>query len=161
MARFEPQKPKPRLSKFMENLIGLSGEIHAFRMFQKAYGGISVPPSAWVSSNSTFVFLDNKWNDKRGCDFVFTLKSKTYYIEVKTSEGNDESFTLGSSEIRLAMELVKRSKRRHKEVYLVLRVTKALSEYPSFQVLPNPYDPRYQSLFLLEEADTRIRYKLL
>ena len=51
-----------------------------------------VPPSAWVSSNSTFVFPDNKWDNGYGCDFFFTLKGETYYIEVKSSEGKDENF---------------------------------------------------------------------
>jgi len=83
-----------------------------------------------------------------------------YYIEVKLSVWTDESFTLGSSEIRLAMDMAKKPRcERNGGVFLVLRVANALSEYPSFQVLPNPYDPRYQSFFVVEEADARVRYK--
>jgi hypothetical protein len=154
-------KQKQHLSKSIENLIGLSGEIHAFRILQKTYGLTTVSASSWVSSNSTYVFSDNKTDDGRGCDFVFTVKERTYYVEVKSSEGTDECFTLGSSEIRLAMEMAKKYRRGRKcGVFLVLRVANALSEYPLFQVLPNPYDLRYQSFFVVEEADARVRYKL-
>lgn len=155
-------KPKQKhLSKSMENLIGLSGEIHAFRMLQNTYGASAVSATSWVSGNSLHVFPDNKSDDGRGCDFVVTLQDRTYHIEVKASEGESESFTLGSSEIRLAMELAKKSRRRRKEIFLILRVSNTLSEAPSFQLLPNPYDQKYQELFVIEEADARVRYRTL
>jgi len=59
--------PLKRLTKAMENLIGLSGEIHAFRMLQNRYGNSAVSAANWVSSNSTLVFRDNKTDDGRGC----------------------------------------------------------------------------------------------
>lgn len=150
--------PPKRLTKSMESLIGLSGEIHAFRMLQNKYGASAVSPSAWVSGNSALVFPYNKTDDGRGCDFVVVLQYRTYYIEVKASEADQESFTLGSSEIRLAMELSKKTRKRRKETFAILRVSNALTAAPSFQLLPNPYDPRYQSLFVIEEADARVRY---
>lgn len=153
-------KSNPKhLSKSMENLIGLSGEIHAFRRLQNIYGTSVVSSSSWISGNSNIVFKGNKTDDSKGCDFIVVLKNRTYYIEVKSSEGSNESFTLGSSEIRLAMELVKKSGRKHKGIFLMLRVSNALSTTPSFQLLPNPYDPKYQSCFVIEEADARIRYR--
>jgi|GEM_PF-1170398 len=155
-----PNKPKQKhLSKSMENLIGLSGEIHAFRMLQNTYGTSAVSPTSWISGNSVHVFPDNKTDDGRGCDFLVTLQDLTYYIEVKASEGESERFTLGSSEIRLAMELAKKSRRQRKEIFLVLRVLNALSEVPSFELLPNPYDHKYQAFFIIEEADARVRYR--
>lgn len=90
---------------------------------------------------------------------MIVLDDRTHYIEVKSSEGNQESFTVGSSEIRLAMELTKKSRKRRKETFSVLKVLNALTAEPSFQLLPNPYDPRYQSLFVIEEADARVRYQ--
>ena len=143
----------------MENLIGLSGEIHAFRMLQNTYGASTVSASTWVSGNSAHVFPDNKTDDGKGCDFVVILQGRTHHIEVKASEGESESFTLGSSEIRLAMKLAKKSRRRMKEVFLILRVSNALSAAPSFELLPNPYDQKYQALFVIEEADARVRYR--
>lgn len=153
-------KPKQKhLSKSMENLIGLTGEIHAFRMLQNTYGASAVSASSWVSGNSALVFPDNKTDDGMGCDFVVALQDRTYHIEVKASEGDNENFTLGSSEIRLAMELAKKSSRRRKAIFMVLRVSNALTATPSFQLLPNPYDQKYQSLFVIEEADARVRYQ--
>lgn len=78
-----PNKPKQKhLSKSMENLIGLSGEIHAFRMLQNTYGTSAVSPTSWISGNSVHVFPDNKTDDGRGCDFIVTLQDLTYYIVV-------------------------------------------------------------------------------
>jgi hypothetical protein len=157
----EPKnKPKQKhLSKAMENLIGLSGEIHAFRMLQRTYGESSVSATSWVSENSLYVFPDNKADDDRGCDFIVTLPERTYFVEVKSSEGDQESFTLGSSQIRLAMQLAKKSRRRRRESFVVLRIANALTTAPSFQLLPNPYDQRYQSQFEIEDADARVRYR--
>lgn len=152
-------KPKQGpLSKSMENLIGLSGEIHAFRMLQKSYGPSVVHQGVWVSGNSNQVFPDNKTDDGHGCDFVIHHNGKTFSIEVKASQGEDETFKLGSSEIRLSMELAKK-KRNRKEVFQILHVTNALTETPSFRLLPNPYDQKYQSYFMVEDADARVRYK--
>ena len=150
--------PPKRLTKSMENLIGLSGEIHAFRMLQNQYGTSAVSPAAWVSGNSALVFQDNKTDDGRGCDFVIVFQDRTHYIEVKSSEGDQESFSFGSSEIRLAMELSKKSRKKRKETFLVLRVSNALTMTPSFELLPNPYDPKYQHQFVIEDADARVRY---
>ena len=154
-----PKTKQKHLSKSMENLIGLSGEIHAFRMLQSTYGTSAVSASSWVSGNSVHVFPDNNTDDGKGCDLVVVMPGRTYYIEVKASEGDNESFNLGSSEIRLAMELAKSSARRRREVFLVLRVSNALTSTPSFQLLPNPYDPKFQALFVIEDADVRIKYR--
>lgn len=148
------------LSRSMENLIGLSGEIHAFRMLQNTYSPSAVSASSWVSGNSALVFPDNSTDDSRGCDFIVTLSDRTYFIEVKSSEGDQENFTLGSSEIRLAMDLAKESRRRSKESFLVLRIANALTSTPVFKLLPNPYDERYQPMFFIVEADARVRYKV-
>lgn len=155
------EKKKPSrgpLSKSMENLIGLSGEIYAFRMLQRSYGASVVHSGTWVSGNSSYVYPDNKVDDGRGCDFVILHEGKTFYVEVKASQGEDQSFKLGSSEIRLAMDLAKK-KRNRNAIFQILHVTNALSENPSFRLLPNPYDHRYQSYFVVEDADARVRYR--
>lgn len=143
----------------MESLVGLSGEIHAFRMLQNTYGVTAISASCWISSNSTYVFDGNEFNDGAGSDFLVTLKGITYYIEVKATEGENESFTMGSSEIRLAMKLAPKSRKKTKNVFVILRVSNALSVTPSFQLLPNPYDQKYQSHFVIEEADVRVKYR--
>jgi hypothetical protein len=157
----EGEKKKPArgpLSKSMENLIGLSGEIHAFRLLQKSYGASVVHSGTWISGNSSFVYPDNKVDDGHGCDFIILHDGKTFCVEVKASQGDDGSFKLGSSEIRLAMDLAK-NKRNRNDVFQILHITNALSENPSFRLLPNPYDQRYQSYFVVEDADARVRYR--
>jgi hypothetical protein len=104
------------------------------------------------------VFPGNEADDGRGCDFVIPKAGKTYYIEVKASQGDDESFKLGTSEIELASAVTSK-KRRKSEIYQILHITNALSENPAFHVLPNPYDKTYENLFYKEDAEARIRYK--
>jgi hypothetical protein len=88
-----------------ENLVGLAGEIHAFRQLQHQYGGHIVSAPSWVSANSCQVYPHKTdVDDAVGCDFRFVVGTKTCHVEVKSSGGADEMFTLGSSEIRLAMD---------------------------------------------------------
>ncbi len=151
------QKPQ-RQTKAMDELVGLSGEIHAFRFLQARYGPEVVTASSWVSSNSKHRFPLNQFDDGYGYDISFAFKNRLYRVEVKSTAGDDDTFSLGSSEIRTAMSLAKRSK-RSKETFLLLHVKGALSSDPTFVVLPNPYDDRFRRQFIVEEADARIRYK--
>lgn len=155
-----PQKTQRRQSKSVDEVVGMAGEIFVYRMLQKEYGSDVVSSSTWVSENGTRIFPHNQADDGMGCDFAFTANGKLLRVEVKSTAGDDEAFTLGSSEIRLAMELgVKRKRRR--EVFLLVHVKNALSTAPSAVVLPNPYDPRYAALFSTEEADARVRYRAM
>jgi len=108
------------------------------------------------------VFPENKpfADDGAGCDFRFAVASRTFFVEVKSSSGEDETFTLGSSEIKLAMELARAKSRKQRERFIILRVLNATSAIPVFQVLPNPYDERFQSLFDIFEAGARVRYRV-
>jgi hypothetical protein len=150
-------KKPPRQSKAIEELIGLAGEIHVFRMLRHKYGEDAVPSSAWISENSLRVFSFNEADDTKGCDFIFTAKGKRFHVEVKASAGDDEIFTMGSSEIRLAMDIGTKGKRR-REVFVLVHVKYALSAQPSAVVLPNPYDPNFTDMFSVVEADARVRY---
>lgn len=147
-------------SKALDELIGLTGEIHAFRMLQQKYGSSVVSASNWVSENSLYVYPDNKVSDGMGCDFLLELEGRICHIEVKASSSDDESFLFGSSEINLALRLAGSSRRRRKETFLILHVSNALSVSPSFQLLPNPYERQYASMFVIDEANARVRYEL-
>ena len=145
------------LSQAMIDLIGLTGEMHGFRALRNIYGDQVVDSSSWISEYSLERYPDNKTNDAYGCDFVIRPPDgKTYYIEVKATQGDDESVELGSSEVRLAVE--KAGKR--KEVFQILHVLDALSTDPKFRFLPNPYDKKFRTKFRFEEAGLRIRYEL-
>ncbi|MBP0621998.1 sacsin N-terminal ATP-binding-like domain-containing protein [Cupriavidus consociatus] len=153
-----PSRRAQRQPMAIEELIGLAGEIHVFRMLRQQYGEDAVPASAWVSENSRHVYEFNQCDDGRGCDFQFTAKGKQFRVEVKASAGDDEIFTLGSSEIRLALEIGTKGKRK-REIFLLVHVKNALSAQPSAVVLPNPYDPKYAGMFRVEEAGARVRYR--
>jgi hypothetical protein len=161
--RSESSKPASRRperqSKAVDELIGLAGEIHVYRMLRQQYGEDAIPASAWISENSRRVFAHNQADDARGCDFAFTANGRQYRVEVKASSGEDETFTLGSSEIRLAMDIGIKGKRR-KETFVLVHVKNALTAQPTAVVLPNPYDPRHTGAFVVEEAGARVRYRL-
>lgn len=152
----------PRLPKAIEMLIGMAGEIHAFRRLQAEYGATVVTSSSWISMNGVSVFPENVSfaDDGAGCDFRFIAEDRMFFVEVKSSSGTDETFTLGSSEIRLAMDLARTKRRRRKERFVILRVMNAISAKPTFQVLPNPYDDRFQGFYNIVEAGARVRYRL-
>jgi hypothetical protein len=147
------------LSKSMETLIGLAGEIHAFRMLQATFGGGAVSATSWISTNSLLVFEDNRADDGAGYDIAVIQGDRTYYMEVKSSEGMQTEFTLEPSEIRLARELARKSRKRRKETFQVLRVLNALSTNPRFELLPNPYDPRHETHFDIVDSGARVTYR--
>ena len=151
-------KKQPRQTKAVDELVGLAGEIFVFRMLQLQYGNEAVSSSSWVSENSKYVFPHNQADDNRGCDFAFTVKGKQHRIEVKSSSGDDESFTLGSSEIALAMNLASKKRGRH-ERFMLIHVKNALSEAPQAVILPNPYESKSAGMFSIEKADARVRYR--
>ncbi len=148
-------KPKGRMSQAMKNLVGLAGEIHAYRVLRKKYGATIVNPSSWISENSTFKFPGNSVSDAYGCDFKIKHKKKTYFIEVKATQGDEEVFELGLSEIRRAVEVAN----RRKEKFIIFHITDALSDSPEFRFLPNPYDKKYSKLYRFFEAGLKIKFE--
>ena len=137
----------------MKSLVGLAGEIHAFRVLKERYGE-TVGSGNWISGNSTYRYPENTTDDSFGCDFRICKDGKTYFIEVKATLGNAEVFELGSSEVKLAIDAAN----RRKEEFVIWHVLDALSANPVFRRLPNPYNKRYRSKYRFEEAGLRVRY---
>ena len=154
----KPTKPPQRQPKAVDELIGLAGEIYVFEMLRQRYGKDVVTASSWISSNSRQVFADNPCDDGAGCDFAFTAGGRSYKVEVKASAGDDPAFTLGSSEIALAMELATR-KRGRRDRFVLVHVRNALSTAPDAVVLPNPYSPDGADVYRIDQADARVRYR--
>lgn len=148
-------KAPKRMTQAMKNLVGLTGEIFVYRWLQSKYGDNVVTPDCWISDNSKRKFRNNRTDDNYGCDFKIRIGKKTYCIEVKSSSGEDEIFELGSSEIRLAIELAN----KRNTVFSIIHVTNSLSEEPEFHHLPNPYSKKFRSLYRIEDAGLRIRYE--
>jgi len=151
------KKSKGRMSRSMNDLIGLTGEIHAFRALQKVYGVETVGPGSWISENSRHKYPENKTDDGSGCDFVIHKNGKTHYVEVKATQSEDEAFELGSSEVELAID----SANRRKKEFVILHVLDALSDSPQFRLLPNPYDRKHRVKYKFEDAGLRVRYEVL
>jgi len=150
------KRPKGRISQDMKDLVGLVGEIHAFRALQKFYGVETVGPSSWISENSRHKYPENNTHDGYGCDFVINKNGKTHYVEVKaTRMDDDEVFDLGPSEVKLAFD----SADRRKKEFVILHVLHALSDRPKIRFLPNPYNKMYMNKYRFEEAGFRVRYK--
>ena len=148
-------KTRGRMSQDMKYLVGLAGEIHAFRALQKLHGVETVGPSSWISENSRRKYPENTTDDGFGCDFRIDQNGKTYYVEVKATQAEDEAFELGSSEVELAID----SANRRKKEFVILHVLNALSASPRFRVLPNPYDSKYKAKYKFEKAGLRVRYE--
>lgn len=151
-------KRRRRPPTSVDQAVGLAGEMYVFRMLRLRYGEEAVSASAWISENSQYVYEANAVDDGFGCDFKFASKGRQYRVEVKATQGDADVFSLGSSEIALAMEIAGKTKRR-KETFLIVHVKNALSTLPRAAVLPNPYDPASEGLFRIEEAEARVRYR--
>lgn len=152
----------PRMSQHRETLIGLCGEIHAYRWLQQQYGTTVVSPSAWKSENSRLAgFADNGCTDSYGCDIEICHNGKTLSIEVKSSEADTPQFTMGISEVRLAQRLALQRRSDRKRSFHILRVLFALTASPRFIWLPNPYHRRYEDRFCIDAADVRVSYRPL
>ncbi len=149
------KKSKGRMSQSMKDIVGLAGEIHAFRTLQKSFGGEIVGPSSWISENSRHKYPENTTNDGYGCDFEIFKNGKIHYVEVKATQAEDETFELGSSEVELAID----SANRRKKEFVILHVLNARSDSPQFRLLPNPYDRKYKDKYKFEEAGLRVRYE--
>lgn len=151
----------PKTRRNMEDLIGAAGEIHAFRWLRLKYGPEIITPANWVSAYSAKAFPDNASfvDEGKGCDISFILDGCTYNIEVKSSEENGTGFTLGTSEIALAREIARKSWRRQREKFFVLKVDRVLTPEPNFTLLPNPYDPVHQDRFVIIDEGARVTYR--
>jgi hypothetical protein len=154
----KPTRPPQRQPKAVDELIGLAGEIFVFEMLRHQYGNDVVTASSWISSNSRQMFQDNPFDDGAGCDFAFTSAGRSYKVEVKASAGDASTFTLGSSEIALAMDLATRRKGQRGR-FVLIHVKNALSAAPEAVVLPNPYDANGANFFRIDQADARVSYR--
>ncbi len=146
----------PRLSQAMKDLLGLAGEIHAFRALKKQYGSEAVRSDSWISENSLHRFPGNPTDDGFGCDFRVHIGKKVHFIEVKATQGDRSIFELGPSEVRLAIE--KADGRKH--IFHILHVMEVLNETPMLRMLPNPFSRKSSNRFVFEEAGLHVRYQL-
>ncbi len=142
-------------------LVGIVGEMHAYRYLRSQFGSDVVAPAAWVSENGLKVVREagaekRDARDSHGFDFRFASDGITWHFEVKATTEDDTSFSLPPSEIRAATRLAN-SRRGH---WKILRIRRALSDTPQIDLLPNPFETGFSDLFRLSSGGMTVRYAL-
>ena len=151
-----------RAPQWRRDLIGLAGEIIAYRALRKSYGEDVVSPTTWKSQNRALAHgrrpgdPDPTADDALGYDFEFVVDGVTHQVEVKASEGDRPAFEMGESETRAARAAVGDESVQ----YLVLRVSDALSATPRVAVLPNPFLPSSSGLFDIRSQGAVVYFQL-
>ena len=177
-ARMEPVPPKKsppqtgpntrraasprRAPQWRRDLVGLAGEILAYRALRRQYGENVVTPTSWKSGNRAIAYgrrpgdPDPSADDSLGYDVEFVVDGVTYQVEVKASERDRPAFEMGESETRAAKAAASDEAVR----YLILRVSDALSSAPRLVTLPNPFLPSSASLFDVRSQGAFVRFRL-
>lgn len=150
-----------RPSAYLRELVGVVGEMQAFRFLREEFGDDIVTQDAWVSELRLRVFPlvngepDNT-SDGYGFDFQFNDRGKKWYVEVKATTGDDQQFDLGISEIEAATRFARKRRGR----WRILRVRKALSGQPEFDWLPNPFEEGFKKKFRLHRGGMMVSYSV-
>ena len=148
-------RPRPELLA----LVGVVGEIHAYRYLREEFGRDAVTPDAWVSEIRPKVLPlvvgePDKTSDGHGFDFQFSFRRTQWHIEVKSTTGDDAQFDLGISEIKAATRFARARGGR----WRILRVRRALAAKPEFDWLPNPFQDGFKEHFRLHRGGMRVSY---
>ena len=149
------------LSPEEAEVVGILGEMHAYRYLQKEFGGRWVRASAWVSESRLKVQPRvegerDEISDGHGFDFRFTHQGIRWHVEVKATKGDDTSFDLGISEIEAATRIARR--RGNTWRWRILRVSRALSAEPLIDWLPNPFEEGFQKHYRLHRGGMAVSY---
>ena len=153
-----PVRPPPHLTE----LVGVVGEMWAFRYLRSEFGEAVVKHECWVSEIRRIVLPlaegdPHDIDDSHGFDFRFTDgRGRKWHVEVKATAGDDSSFELGISEIRAATRLARQARRGR---WRILRVRNALSEQPGFDLIPNPFEDKFKDCFHLHRGGMRVSYR--
>ena len=148
-------------SRELRELVGVVGEMHAYRFLLQEFGSEAVTPDAWVSEIRKDVLPlmpgepDNT-SDGHGFDFQFRRGRNHWLVEVKSTTGDEPQFDLGVTEIEAAIQFANPRRRGR---WRILRVRNALSDQPEFDWLPNPFQEGFKDRFRLREGGMRVSYR--
>ncbi len=148
-----------RPSAELRELVGVVGEMHAYRYLRKEFGSDAINPDAWVSEIRLKVLPPvtgepNNTSDSLGFDFRFSHRGRRWHVEVKSTTGDEPQFDLGISEIEAATRFARRRGGR----WRILRVRNALSVQPEFDWLPNPFEDGFKKHFRLRGGGMVVSY---
>ena len=151
--------PPPRPSADLTELVGVAGEIWAYRYLRSSFGEEVVTRKCWVSEIRRIVLPPvedepNDISDSHGFDFRFKYRRSRWHVEVKATAGEDSQFDIGISEIEAATRLAQSGSGR----WRILRVRNALSKQPEFDWLPNPFEDKFKEYFRLHQGGMRVSY---
>ena len=149
--------PIEHLPPHLPELVGIVGEMHAFRFLESRFG---IDENAWVSQFRTKVLSlrkgeRGKASDSLGYDFRFTdHDGKTWCVEVKSTTEDGTSFDLTPGEVDAARRVALGKDER----WRILRVRRALSERPECDWLPNPFEPGTGQRLRLRQGSMTVEY---
>ena len=148
-------RPPPEV----RDLVGVVGEIQAYRFLRAKFGKDVVTRDAWVSEIRLKVLPpvtgeSENTSDAHGFDFQFRYHCKRWHVEVKATTGDDPQFELGISEIEAANRLA----RTRGGLWRILRIRNALSNKPEFDWLPNPFEGDFRKHFRLHGGGMMMSY---
>ena len=151
------RRPSPELWE----LVGIVGEMHAYRFLRHEFGIATVTPDAWVSEIRLKALPlvtgePDNISDSHGYDFQFIHRRTRLHVEVKSTAGDEPEFDLGISEIEAATRL---ARTRGGGRWRILRVRQALSSQPEFDWLPNPFQEGFKQYFRLQKGGMRVSYR--
>ena len=151
------RRPSPEEAQ----VLGIVGEMHAYRYLRKEFGGRAVQARAWVSETRLKVLPlvegePDGTSDGHGFDFRFSHEGIGWRVEVKATRRDEPSFDLGLSEIQSATDIARRRSDRLR--WRILRVRNVLSQYPEFDWLPNPFEDGFRNRFRLHQGGMLVSY---
>ncbi|MFM0327325.1 sacsin N-terminal ATP-binding-like domain-containing protein [Caballeronia glebae] len=119
--------------------VGLIGEVYArewIRRFHRKQHKMEVPDHCWVSEYRNGLMGEAVGQDKFGYDFKVERGRKSYYYEVKASQGDPGSFQFGPTEIVAA----DRYREDEDHIYRILYVSHVTEGSKTrIRLLPNPF----------------------
>ena len=153
--KISSNRPSPEL----RDLVGVVGEIQAYRFLRAQFGKDIVTRDAWVSETRLKILPPvtgepENTSDAHGFDFQFRYHGKKWHIEAKATMGDDPQFELGISEIEAANRLARTRGGR----WRILRIRNALSNRPEFDWLPNPFEGDFRKHFRLHRGGMMMSY---
>ena len=144
-------------SPHLTELVGIVGEIHAFRFLRSRF---SIDEDAWVSEFRTKVLPlrageTDKTSDSLGYDFRFTHGAETWCVEIKATTEDSTSFDLSPGQVAAARRIAGMKDQR----WHILRVRRALC-VPEYDWLPDPFEPDADQRLLIREGSLTVEYTL-